>query len=153
MIAKISFSFKRFAWKTAEKLVSICWNSQSCGILNCFKLPTDTNFFDHLLLCKMSATSILAPKWRNRPLGNHQLWLSRYYAKLTETRSQSLLNPFERCLRVLLGHIGCYMQNISKFSIVSGAMCKTSRVLAVLLRECQNENHFLRIFNVIYQFI
>ena len=71
MIVKIKFLFSIFAWKTAKKLVSVCWNSQSCGILNCFKVPTDTSFFDYFWLCKMSATSILTLKWRTCPLGKH----------------------------------------------------------------------------------
>ena len=59
--------------------------------------------------------------------------------RITETHSQSLLSPAERWLRVLLEHGWCYVQNT--FS------------LAVLLRDRQNENHFLRIFNVSRQFI
>ena len=61
-IAKISFSFKIFA----------C--SQSYGILNCFKVPTDTSFFAHFWLHEMSALSILASKLCARPPTGHDAW-------------------------------------------------------------------------------
>ena len=123
MIAKISFSFKRFTWKTAKKLVSV-ETANLMGfwtVSKCQQIPSFLTIFCSVKCRQLQfwlLNDVLA-LWVNT---THN---SRYYARLTETHSQALLlNPSERCQRVLLDYIGCYVQNTSKFSSFAARLSK-----------------------------